>query len=207
MKIILLGPPGSGKGTVSEQLIKDFNLYHISAGELLREEVNKQTTIGKDIQKYIEKGRLVPNHLVVEMVKLEAAGKKNYILDGFPRSVEQAAAINNLKIDLVIYLEIAEKAVIERLSWRRICQRGDHGYHLKYLPPKKQGICDIDGTKLIQRADDNPTVIKERFKVYNKETKRVIEYYKKKGILVTVDATPAPENVYEMVKKIAKNKS
>ncbi len=201
MKIILLGPPGSGKGTVSDSLVKDYKLFHISAGELLREEVQKGTTIGRDIKKFIEKGDLVPNQFVVQMVKLEVEGKNNYILDGFPRSVEQAKDIEDLKVEMVLYLAIAEKDVIVRLSERRVCEKGIHGYHLKYLPPKKEGFCDVDGTKLIQRPDDKPIIIKERFKVYNKETAPVVDYYRKKGILFTVDATPAPDKVYEMVKK------
>lgn len=206
MKIILLGPPGSGKGTVSDQLVKDFKLFHISAGELLREQVQKGTTLGKDIKKFIEKGDLVPNQFVVQMVKLEVNGKDNYILDGFPRSVEQAKDIEDLKVDMVLYLAIEEKAVIERLSERRVCEKGTHGYHLKYLKPKKEGICDVDRTKLIQRPDDKAVVIKERFKVYNKETAPVVEYYRKKGILSTVDATPLPEKVYEDVKRVVKGK-
>jgi adenylate kinase len=206
MKMILLGPPGSGKGTVSERLVKDFNLLHVSAGELLREEVQKGTTIGKEIKKFIEKGDLVPNQFVVQMVKLEVNGKNNYILDGFPRSVEQAHDIEDLKIDLVVYLAIEENEVVKRLSDRRTCKKGIHGYHLIYLPPKKEGICDVDGTKLIQRPDDNAVVIKERFKVYNKETAPVVEYYLKKGILVRVDATPLPEKVYEDVKKVVKKR-
>ncbi|MBU0470196.1 MAG: nucleoside monophosphate kinase [Nanoarchaeota archaeon] len=204
MKIILLGPPGSGKGTVSERLEKDFNLAHVSAGELLREEVKKDTAIGRDIKKFMEKGNLVPNRFVVEMVKLEVNGKDNYILDGFPRSVEQAKLIEGLGIDLVISLEVPEQIVIERFAGRRVCGTGEHGYHLKYLPPKKEGVCDYDGTKLVQRKDDNPEVIKERFRIYHAETQPLVDYYKKKGILKTVDGAPAPEVVYAAVKKIVK---
>lgn len=204
MKLILLGPPGSGKGTVSERLEKDFKLLHVSAGELLREEVRKETTIGKEIKKYIEKGELVPNKFVVEMIKLEIGRRDDYILDGFPRSVDQAKLIDDLKINLVIYLEVPEEMIIERFAGRRTCSKGNHGYHLKYLPPKKKGICDIDGSPLVQRKDDKPEVIKERFRIYYKETKPLINYYKKKGILKTVDGTPAPEIVYSNVKKLLK---
>ncbi|MEK6969320.1 MAG: adenylate kinase [Nanoarchaeota archaeon] len=202
MKIILLGPPGSGKGTVSEKLEKDFNFAHVSAGELLREEVKKGTTLGKDIQKIIEKGNLVPDNLVTELIKLEVTGKKSFILDGFPRTLKQAEATAELNINLVIYLEVPEEIVIERFSGRRVCSTGEHGYHLKYLPPKKEGVCDHDGTKLVQRKDDRPEVIKERFKIYHKETQPLIDYYKQKGILKTVDASPNPEKVYAAVKKV-----
>lgn len=205
LKLIILGPPGSGKGTISERLVKDFGLFHLSAGALLREEVQKGTTLGKEIKKYIEKGELLPNHFVVEMIKLEVGKKKKYILDGFPRSVDEAEEIEELGIDLVLYLDVSEKAVIERLGGRRVCEKGTHGYHLKYFPPKKLGVCDVDGTKLIQRVDDTPAVIKERFRVYNTMTKPVVNFYSRKGLLVRVDAAPMPERVYEKVKRLVKN--
>ncbi|MDP3734016.1 MAG: nucleoside monophosphate kinase [Nanoarchaeota archaeon] len=206
MKLIVLGAPGSGKGTVAEQLHQEFKLFSLSAGELLREEVAKNTTLGKEIKKYMEKGNLVPDTFVTEMVKLEVKTKKEYILDGFPRSVEQAKAIADLKITKVIYLDVPEKIVIERLSGRRICKAGKHTYHLKYLPPKKKGICDKDKTRLIQRKDDYPKAIRERFKVYHHITQPVIHFYQRKKILQRVDASQSPEKVYAAVKKILRMK-
>lgn len=202
MKIILLGAPGSGKGTVAEKLEKDFNLKHLSAGELLREEVKKDTTIGRDIKEIIEKGNLVPDQFVVEIIKLEVKDKDNYILDGFPRSLKQAEAIEDLEINLVIYLDVPEEVVVERLSGRRVCETGKHGYHLKYLPPKKEGICDHDGTRLIRRKDDEPEVVKERFRIYYKTTEPLVKYYDEKGVLKKVDGTSKPEEVYESVKEV-----
>ncbi len=201
MKLILLGPPGSGKGTISEQLTKDFHLIHISAGAILREEVEKDTTIGREIKKYIEKGILVPDHLVVDIVKLEVNNHKNFILDGFPRSVQQAHDIADLNIDTVIYLDISQQAVIERFADRRVCPQG-HSFNSTSLKPKQEGICDYDKLKLIRRKDDNPKIITERFKVYNKETAPLIEYYHKKGILKKVNADQEPENVYKAVKAV-----
>ncbi len=202
MKLIVLGPPGSGKGTISERLEREFGFLHISAGELLREEAKKNTQQGRETKKTIEAGKLVPNQLIVRMVKEAVKNKKKYLLDGFPRSVEQAQSIEDLKIDLVLYLEIPQDLVIERFAGRRVCQEGHHSYHIKYLPPKKAGICDVDGSLLIQRADDNPVVIKERFKIFHKETEPVAEYYHQKKILKTVDGSGAPDVVYERVKKV-----
>lgn len=196
MKLILLGPPGSGKGTVAEKLSKEFKLYHLSAGELLRKEARTNKTIAK----IINKGDLVPGKLVVDIVKKKVKNKKNYILDGFPRDLEQAKLIKDLKIDLLIYLHLSEKQVVQRLSGRRICKKGVHTYHIKYIPPKKKGICDYDQTKLIQRKDDTSKVIKERFKVYHKNTEPLIKYYKKN--LKKVDGSPLPDKVYENVRKV-----
>lgn len=202
MKLILLGPPGSGKGTVSEKLEKEFHLKHVSAGELLREEVRKSTTIGKDIQKIMEKGELVPDELITEIIKLEVKDKTNYILDGFPRTLGQAKAVEKLGVEKIIYLDVPEKVVIERFAGRRLCEKGVHGYHVKYLPPKKAGICDLDGSKLIQRPDDQPKIIKERFRVFHEKSQAVVDYYRKKRKLLVVDASQAPEEVYREVKRI-----
>ena len=202
MKVIILGPPGSGKGTISEFLMRDYSFLHISPGELLREEVKKDTPIGREVKKFIEKGALVPDQFVVEMVKLEVKGKDNFILDGFPRTVSQAKSIDDLNIDSVIYLEVPEAVVIERFSGRRVCPQCNTGYHVKYLPPKKAGICDKDGTKLIIRKDDDPKVIKERFKVFHAETKPLIDYYTKQKKLRVVNGNDAPRSVYQAVKRL-----
>ena len=202
MKMILLGPPGGGKGTISEFLMRDYSFLHISPGELLREEVREETTIGKEIKKFIEKGELVPDQFVVEMIKLEIKGKDNFILDGFPRSIPQAESIKNIAIDLVLSLEVPENIVIKRFSGRRTCPKCNAVYHLKNLPPKKAGICDKCGTALIQRKDDNPETIKERFKVYHQNTQPLIDYYKKKKLLKAVDGSGKPEEVYASVKEL-----
>ena len=205
MKLILLGPPGSGKGTISERLAKEYSLFHLSPGELLREEVKKGTTLGKEIKKFIENGDLVPNQFVVELVRLEIDGHKSYILDGFPRTIDQAQAIKDLPLDAVIFLDITEKEVITRFAGRRMCLH-NHGYHLTVLPPKKAGICDLDGLPLLKRKDDEPKVIKERFRIYNKETAPLVEYYRKKKLLKKVNASLAPEEVYKEVKRVLKKR-
>ena len=199
MKLILLGPPGSGKGTVSGKLAKEFKLFHLSVGGVLREEVSKDTALGKKIKKYIDKGRLVPHKLAVELIKLEIGKKKNYLLDGFPRSLEQAKEIEDLDIDTVIYLPISEREVIERLSGSRLDPVTGKTYHRQYLPPPKN-----IAKRLVQRKDDRPAVIKERFKVYHSETEPVIEYYQKKGILKKIDGSGNPKEVYERVRTLVK---
>ncbi|MBI2103220.1 nucleoside monophosphate kinase [Candidatus Woesearchaeota archaeon] len=201
MKLIILGPPGSGKGTVSERLEQEFGFLNVSAGELLRKEAAKKTVNALKIKRTIEAGKLVPNHIVVDMIKKHVKNKRKYLLDGFPRSREQAEAIEDLKIEKVLNLDVKEEVVIERLAGRRVCSQGHHGYHIKYLPPKKAGICDVDGSPLIQRKDDVPSIIKERFKIYHSETEPVAEYYRKKKILLTIDGSGSPEEVYRNVKK------
>ena len=196
MKLILLGPPGSGKGTLAAKLSKEFKLFSLSAGELLR----KEAKTNKRIARIINKGKLIPSKLSVDLVKKKLKNKTNYILDGFPRSLDQAKAIRNLKIDILIYLDVSEKVSIERLSGRRICQKGIHTYHIKNLPPKKTGICDYDGTKLIHRKDDQPKVIKERFRVYHKKTEPLIKFYRR--ILKRVNGSQELGKVFKDVKRI-----
>jgi adenylate kinase len=204
MKLILLAPPAAGKGTVAAKLAKEFRLHHISAGQLLREEANCGSTTGKKIKAIIDKGDLVPDDLVIEIVKLVVQGKDNYILDGFPRTIHQAKDIKDLGINKVIYLKISENTAVERISGRRVCEKKGHTYHIKYIAPKQEGVCDIDGSKLIQRKDDTEEVIRERFKVYNEKTQPLINYYKNEGLLVTVDGTPLPDEVYASVKEVVK---
>lgn len=202
MRIIILGPPGSGKGTVSERLEKEFGWFHLSAGQLLREEVEKGTSLGKEIHKFIDKGKLVPDQFVTEIVKLELQQKKHFILDGFPRTVQQAEAAH-ITVDKVLLLDISEDVAVERFAGRRKCPQG-HGYHLIYLPPRKKRVCDIDGLPLTRRADDASSVVRKRFKIYNQQTKPLIKYYQKKGQLCAVDAAKTPQETYKEVKKALK---
>ena len=200
MKLILMGPPGSGKGTMSERLEKDYNLPHISAGELLREEVAKGTTIGKDIKVIMDKGDLVPAKLMAEMIKLTVKDEENYMFDGFPRSLDQAKYIEDLHIDAVIYLEVPEDVVIARFAGRRMCKANNHGYHIENLPPKVEGVCDKCEGELYQRDDDKPEAIKARLKVYEDQTSPLIGYYKEKGLLIEVDANS--EDIDGIVKNL-----
>src|SRR3989344_913943 len=196
MKVIILGPPGSGKGTVSERLAKDFHLFHVSVGDLLRKEAKKNTALGKKISSYINKGDLVPHQMAIDIAKKAIGKKQNFIFDGFPRSVDQAKLIQDVDIDAVIYLDVPEKDVVKRLSGRLLDPVTRKTYHLQYLPPPKNIM-----KRLIQRKDDTPKVIKERFKVYHRETEPVIKYYQKKGALKKIDGRGDPAVVYDRVKK------
>jgi len=198
----MVGPPGSGKGTVSERLEKDFSLKQISTGVLLRKNIKEETELGKIAKSYIDAGNLVPDDLVIKMLREEIVGKDNYVLDGFPRTIPQAEAIADLEITAVINLEVPEEVVVERFSGRRMCPKCSAGYHIKYVPPKTENVCDKCDSKLIQRDDDQPETVRERFNVYREKTQPLIDYFENKGLIKNVDGAPAPDIVYADVKKV-----
>jgi len=193
----MLGPPGSGKGTVSQMLAKEFGFPQYSAGELLRDEIKKETSVGIKIKEFVESGKLVPDQLVVEIMKLQVSESNNFIFDGFPRTEDQANSIEGLHIDMALYLEVPDEVVVERFAGRRMDQKTGKVYHVKYNPPP-------EGVEVITRKDDTPEVIKDRLKVYHAQTQPLIAYYKEKGILKTVDGAPPPDEVYEVVRGIVK---
>ncbi len=200
MNLIFLGPPGVGKGTVAKLLLKDLAIPQISTGDLLREAVKENSPLGKEAKSYMDSGKLVPDNLVIDLIKKRISNedcKKGFILDGFPRTIPQAESleINNIKIDKVLNFIASKKTIIERLSGRRICKNCNAIYHIKNIPPKKEGVCDKCGGKLIQRDDDKPEAIERRLEVYKKQTEPLIEYYKKKGILVDIDTERPLPNI------------
>ena len=206
MKLILLGPPGSGKGTMSERLTKDFRLKHISPGEIFRDEIEKKTQLGQEIKKHMERGGLVPDNLTNEIIKLEIEKQKNFLLDGYPRTLGQAHALDKFaKIDKVLLLEVSEKTVIERISGRRICSRCETPFHIKFIPPKKAGLCDKCGGKLMQRKDDAPASVKKRFQIYNEQVKHLKEFFQRKKLLRRIDASSTPKEVYLEIQKAVKD--
>jgi len=186
VRIILLGPPGAGKGTQAKQLAKKLNLPHISTGDLLRQNVSSGTDLGKRAQDFMQKGLLVPDELVAQML-LQRIGqpdvKKGFILDGYPRNLNQAKTLDEMLknkemfIDLVIYLDSSESVIIQRLSGRLVCSSCGANFHIKNMPPKVGMICDFCGAKLFQRPDDQEETIKMRLKVYQKETSGLVRYY------------------------------
>ncbi len=206
MKIILLGPPGAGKGTQAKQLAKKLELPHISTGDLLRQNVTGATALGKEAGDYMKKGLLVPDELVTKMLSerfTQADVKKGFILDGYPRNINQAKVLDEIlkekimKIDLVFDLDCSDQVLIQRLSGRLVCRKCGANFHKTNMPPKKNGICDNCGGELYQRADDNEGTIKKRLLVYKDEVSALIQYYRGQGLLEKVKADVQAEIVLE----------
>lgn len=193
MYVIILGAPGAGKGTQAEALVKEFGLVHIATGDLFREALNKGTELGLRAKEYMEKGVLVPDEITTSMVLARITNEDNVLLDGFPRNVNQAVALDKALagqskgIDKVVYVRVSEAELIKRLSGRWICRRCQAPYHATSSPPKVTGVCDRCGGELYQRADDRPETVKKRLEVYFNETAPVIDYYKKTGKLLEID--------------------
>lgn len=192
---MFLGPPGAGKGTQAEIISKEKKLPHISSGNLLREAVETKSETGRKARDYIEKGLLVPDEIVVDIIKdriLRDDCKSGFILDGFPRTLSQAKVLDEMlkklgnRLDLVFYFAVSEESVVLRLTGRRICSSCGANYHEKFVPSEKEGICDKCGGTLYQRADDKLETVQERIRVYHEQTEDLIEYYKKSGILKEV---------------------
>jgi adenylate kinase len=201
MIVVFLGPPGAGKGTQAQRLVEEKGFIHLSTGDMLREAVKKGTPLGLKAKEYMDRGELVPDDLIVELIKENLPKERNVILDGFPRTVAQAEALDKMlaelgkKVDAVILFDVPDEVVIERLSGRRIDPKTGKVYHIKYNPPPP-------GVEVIQREDDKPEVIKKRLEVYHKQTAPLIEYYSKKGNLYRIDATKKPEEVYGEILKV-----
>ena len=211
MRMVLLGPPGAGKGTQAVMLAEKKGFLHLSTGDILRENVKKGTDIGKKAKAFMEKGELVPDDIVIEMMLdtiKDAKAKKDFILDGFPRTAYQAkkldAELNKLKlpIEMVVYFKTSIETVISRLTGRRLCSKCGANYHIINMPPKKQGVCDKCGSELYQRKDDNEETIKKRLEVYNSQTKELIDYYKAQGILEAVSGDLEAGVVYSELTEI-----
>ncbi len=208
MKIVLFGPPGAGKGTQAKILSEQFNLPHISTGDILRQEVKGGSPLGFEAEEYMESGKLVPDALVTEMVRKrlgQADTAKGFILDGFPRTAAQAKALDEILsggVDRAIYLKTSEETVLQRLTGRRVCPECGMNYHLRNMPPKRDMLCDQCMVKLFQRPDDNEETVRHRLSVYLKESQSVLDYYRRQGRLEEVSGDCDAKEVFEVIKKI-----
>jgi len=198
--LVLLGPPGSGKGTQAALLAERLGLEHISTGEILREEVELGTELGRKAKAYMDRGELVPDALVIEMLRgrLDSSRSRGFILDGFPRTISQAEALERMvRLDRVLNIHLSEEEVVRRLSARRVCKSCGRNYNLISNPPKVEGRCDACGGELIQRDDDKPEVIRRRYRVYEAETAPLKDFYRQRGLLVEVEGDRPIGAVFE----------
>ena len=208
LRAVLLGPPGAGKGTQAVRLVEKYEIPHISTGDIFRKNIKEGTELGKKAQEYMNAGALVPDELVVDLVKdrLQQDDCKNgFLLDGFPRTIFQAEKLDeflsesNLKMDIVINLQVEKEALIKRLTGRRVCKDCGASYHIVNIPPKKEGVCDICGGELIQRKDDNIETVENRINVYEEQTAPLIGYYKEAGSLVDFDGEASLDEVFDAI--------
>ncbi|MFE9930137.1 adenylate kinase [Streptomyces sp. NPDC005533] len=198
MRIVLVGPPGAGKGTQAAFLAKNLSIPHISTGDLFRANISQGTELGKQAKAYMDAGDLVPDEVTIGMAKDRMAqpdAARGFLLDGFPRNVSQAEALDEMlkaegmKLDAVLDLEVEEDEVVKRIAGRRCCRNdSSHVFHVAYAPPKTEGVCDLCGGELYQRGDDSEDTVRNRLEVYHTQTEPIIDYYKGQGLLVTIPA-------------------
>ncbi len=205
MIVVFLGPPGSGKGTQAKKLSQELGLMHISTGDILRDAVKNQTELGKRAKEYMDRGELVPDNLMIALIEEVMPKEGGFILDGFPRTVPQALALEEMlrgykrDVDKVFLFDLSEEVVVERLSGRLTCSQCGAVYHRKYNPPKQEGVCDLCGGKLIQREDDKEEVVRRRYRVYKEQTSPLVEFYQKKNKLIRLDAS---QDIQEVNKRL-----
>ena len=204
MRSILLGPPGAGKGTQAEAIVNEFKIPHISTGDMFRKNIKEETELGKKVKSYLDQGALVPDELTVAIVKdriSQADCKDGFLLDGFPRTLDQADALDKMlsemgqKVDCVINIQVKASLLVERAVGRRICKDCGQTFHLKFNKPAKEGICDACGGQLYQRKDDVEETVANRIDVYEKQTEPLIEYYSKKGVILNINGEQSIEKV------------
>jgi adenylate kinase len=207
--LILLGPPGAGKGTQAERLQADFALAHISTGDMLRAQVAQGTEMGQEAQKYMNAGELVPDEVILGMIGLrisEQDAREGFLLDGFPRNTSQADSLaatladSDRRLTAALLIDVPDEEVVRRLAGRRVCAKGGHVYHVELDPPKREGICDQDGSRLIQRDDDKEDTIRRRLEVYARQTAPLIAYYDEAGLLRRFDGRRDPNEVHDHIR-------
>ena len=208
MKIIMLGAPGAGKGTQAKLIAEKYGVPHISTGDIFRANIKNGTELGMEAKKYMDQGLLVPDELTVRILLDRVAQKdceNGYVLDGFPRTIPQAQVLDEAldklgeKIDFAVDVDVPDENIVRRLSGRRACLKCGATYHIAHVPPKKEGICDDCGSELVLRDDDKPETVQNRLKVYHDQTQPLIDFYKKKGVLRTVDGTRDMQDVFQVI--------
>ncbi len=211
MNILLLGPPGAGKGTQAKKISEHYSLPHISTGDILRENIHNNTNLGIRAKSYMSKGELVPDELLITIIRDRLSKpdcSRGFLLDGYPRTVPQADALQMIltelrrKLDVVLNIEVDDEELIKRLSGRRVCASCGTSYHVIFNPPEDNGICDICKGILYQREDDMPDAIRNRLIIYKKQTEPLIEYYDKKGLLRVIDGGKDIQQIFEDIKKV-----
>ena len=202
--IVLLGPPGAGKGTQAKNISESYGLPHISSGDIFRENLNNHTELGEKAEEYMNRGELVPDDITISMIRERLSRpdcERGALLDGFPRTPGQAEALDemlrdfNSQVDAVPYIKVPKDELVERLSGRLTCRAAGHVFHKKYNPPKEPGICDYDGSELYQREDDKPETVKRRIRVYLDQTQPLIDYYHDRGLLIEINGNQPIEEV------------
>lgn len=207
--MIFLGPPGAGKGTQATRLAKDFNLPYIATGDMLRAEVKEGSELGRAAKEHMDAGRLVPDELILAMIAERLEGEETahgFILDGFPRNPAQADALADTvdrtgrDLAAVLLIEVPDDVLVRRISGRRVCVKNDHTYHLDTDPPKHEGMCDQDGSRLVQREDDKPETVRSRLETYHDQTEPLVDYYEQRGLLRRFDGTRTPAEVHDRIR-------
>ena len=209
LNLTLMGPPGAGKGTQAERLIDDFDLPYYATGDILRAAIDERSELGTQAKEYVDRGDLVPDEVICDVImeRIDTPeAEDGFILDGFPRTVRQAEVLEaaldrrGRSLTAALLIEAPDEEVIRRLSGRRICEKHQHVYHIEFDPPKKPGVCDQDGSRLVQREDDKPETIRKRLVVYHEETEPLIEWYDERGLLRRFDGTRSPEEVHSHIR-------
>jgi adenylate kinase len=207
--LVLLGPPGAGKGTQAERLINDFDLPYYATGNILREAIASESELGKQAKEIVERGDLVPDDLISAVIEARldsGEADDGFLLDGFPRTIGQAEMLEktlkgrNRGLAGVLLIDAPDDEVVRRLSGRRTCAKGNHVYHVEFDPPKHEGVCDQDGSRLIQRDDDKPETVRKRLSVYHDQTEPLIEWYDARGLLRRFDGTRPPDEVHDRIR-------
>ena len=209
LNLVLLGPPGAGKGTQAERLVEDFGLPYYSTGIILREAVAEESELGKQAKKYMDKGELVPDELINNVIaeRLDSGeADDGFLLDGFPRTIGQAEMLEKTlegrgrELSGVLLIDAPDDEVVRRLSGRRTCAKNSHVYHVEFDPPKNEDVCDQDGSRLIQRDDDKPETVRKRLAVYHDQTEPLIKWYEDRGLLRRLDGTRPPDEVHDRIR-------